>query len=89
MDTKTKLYKVLRTSIELHKRVPTLRELQARTGRDIPALREALKELQADGLVEWQPGGGIETIRLTKVRPTPAKYQRDDEGAGARYFSEH
>ncbi|GEM_PF-4645228 len=89
METKDKLYKVLKNSIELHHRVPTLRELQARTGRDVPALREALRELRADGLVEWQPGGGIETIRLTKARPAAAKYQQDDDGVGMRYFTEH
>lgn len=91
MDTKDKLYKVLRNSIELHDRTPTLRELQARTGRDVQSLREALKELHADGLVEWRPGGGIETIRLTKRRPQGLEPPRDldDDGAGMRYFTEH
>lgn len=89
METKMKLYKVLRNSIELHDRVPSTRELQARTGRDLPALRAALKELHADGLVEWQPGGGVETIRLTKLRPAQVKFPEGDDGAGARYFTEH
>lgn len=57
MDTKTKLYKVLRTSIDLHQRVPILRELQARVGPDVPALREALKELHT--------GSGIAVLMAT------------------------
>lgn len=86
METKDKLYKVLRTALTSN-RTPTLRELQARTGRDIPALREALKDLHAEGLVEWEPGGGLDTIRITKAKPA-ASAQKTDEG-GMRYFTEH
>jgi len=75
----------------MHGRVPTLRELQARTGRDVPALREALKELHAEGLVEWSPGGGIETIRLTKKekKEDSRLNEINDDGVGLRYFTEH
>ena len=85
-----KLYKVLNAFWSSHRRMPTVRELQARTGRELPELREALKQLRVEGVLNWPKGGGIETIRLTGMPPQIEELPEDEfESQGMRYWIEH
>jgi len=89
MDTNDKLYSVLRSSWSAYGRAPTLRELKVRTGRDLPALRQALIELREEGLIEWKPGGGAESIRLTDKVPRDEFREERSRQGGIEYWTEY
>jgi len=89
METKDKVYSVLRSSWSAYGRAPTLHELKVRTGRDLPALRQALKDLRDDGLVQWKAGGGAESIRLTGKTPRDEFSEERSGRGGIQYWTDY
>lgn len=54
-DTARKLLMIMRNSSVHHRHMPTLKELEKKSGRKEAAVEEGLKELAADNYIEWNP----------------------------------
>lgn len=80
-DQERKLLAILRNYNLKHSHMPSLRLLQAKTGRNEAGIHKVLRALSDKGHVDWTPGKPVDSVDLVRAwedppLPTPAHAPR-------------
>lgn len=71
-DLERKLLRILYNFSNLNRRMPSLKELEKKTGNRAMNLFNALDGLHKQGYIEWQPPD-VQSIRIMKAWEEPPK----------------
>ncbi|MEK3987470.1 hypothetical protein MHB77_29495 [Paenibacillus sp. FSL K6-3166] len=72
-DTARKLLMIMRHSSVHHWHMPSLKELEIKSGRKAAAVKDGLKELAAENYIEWNSDMPTETVVILEGWPRTDK----------------